>query len=165
MTAPSRDLAFGTVMLAVALTYFGLTTQVPESALDDAVGPVGLPRLYAIILVVLCLVAIVRSLRVMFRHEAQSGDDVPRPSWRSAPRPSWRFAGMLLIGVVYVAVVPWLGYLLSIALLIASTAWYQGGSINRRVVVVAASGALLLWLLFVAFLRIPQPPGAWTSIF
>jgi hypothetical protein len=157
MTAPSRDLAFGTVMLAVALAYFGLTTQVPESALDDAVGPVGLPRLYAIVLVVLCLVAIVRSLPVMFRHESQPGDDVLRPSWR--------FAGMLLIGAVYVAVVPWLGYLLSIALLIASTAWYQGGTINRRVVVVAASGALLLWLLFVAFLRIPQPPGAWTSIF
>jgi ABC-type Mn2+/Zn2+ transport system permease subunit len=157
MTAPSRDLALGSVMLAVALAYYWLTTQVPESALDDAVGPVGLPRFYAIMLVVLCVVVIVRSLLVMSRRTSQQGDDVPR--W------SWRFAGMLLIGVVYVAIVPWLGYLLSIALLIASTAWYQGGTLHRRVVIVAASGALLLWLLFVAILRIPQPPGAWTSIF
>jgi len=155
--APSRELGVGIVMLAVALAYYGLTTQVPESALDDAVGPVGLPRLYAIILVVLCLVVIVRSLLVMFRHESRRSDD--------GPRRSWRFAGMLLIGVVYVAIVPWLGYPLSIALLIATTAWYQGGTINRRVVIVSASGALLLWLLFVAILRIPQPPGAWTSIF
>jgi hypothetical protein len=72
---------------------------------------------------------------------------------------------MLLIGVLYVAIVPWLGYLPSIAMLIAGTAWYQGGAINRRVVVVSASGALILWLLFVAFLRIPQPPGVWISIF
>ena len=157
MTSPSRDLMLGIVMLAVGLAYYGLTTLVPESALDDEVGPVGLPRLYAIMLVVLCAVVIVRSLLVTFRHESERGDD--------GPRRSWRFAGMLLIGVVYVAIVPWLGYPLSIALLIAGTAWYQGGTINRRVVIVSASGALLLWLLFVAILRIPQPPGAWTSIF
>jgi hypothetical protein len=72
---------------------------------------------------------------------------------------------MLLIGVVYVVIVPWLGYLLSIALLIAGTAWYQGGTIHGRVILVSFSGALLLWLLFVVILRIPQPPGAWTSIF
>jgi hypothetical protein len=157
MKAPLRDLTLGAVMLVVALVYYGLTTQVPESALDDEVGPVGLPRLYAIMLVVLCVVVIVRSLPVMFRHESQRGDDVSRPSWR--------FAGMLLLGAVYVAIVPWLGYLLSIALLIASATWYQGGALEGRVVIVAASGALLLWLLFVVILRIPQPPGAWTSIF
>jgi hypothetical protein len=150
-------LALGAVMLAVALAYYGLTTQVPESALDDEVGPVGLPRLYAIVLVVLCVVVIVRSLLVTCRHESQGEGD--------SQRRSWRFAGMLLIGVVYVAIVPWLGYLVSIALLIAGTAWYQGGAIKGRVVIVAASGAVLLWLLFVAILRIPQPPGAWTSIF
>jgi hypothetical protein len=157
MKALSRELGLAVVMLAVALAYYGLTTQVPESALDDAVGPAGVPRLYAVMLVVLCAFLIVRSLLVMFRHESPRGDD--------GPRRSWRFAGMLLIGVGYVVIVPWLGYPVSIALLIAGTAWYQGGTINRRVVIVAASGALLLWLLFVAILRIPQPPGAWTSIF
>jgi len=156
MSATSRDVWFGAVVLAVGLAYYWLTIQVPQSALDDAVGPVGLPRLYVVILVALSAVAIVRAALAGRRRDAQQRDDVPR---------SWRFAGMLLIGVLYVAIVPWLGYLPSIALLIAGTAWYQGGAINRRVLVVSASGALLLWLLFVAFLRIPQPPGAWTSIF
>lgn len=157
MSATSRDVWFGTVVLAVGLAYYWLTIQVPQSALDDAVGPVGLPRLYVVILVALSVVAIVRAALAGGRRDAQQRDDVPRRSWR--------FAGMLLIGVLYVVIVPWLGYLPSIALLIAGTAWYQGGAINRRVLVVSASGALLLWLLFVAFLRIPQPPGAWTSIF
>jgi putative tricarboxylic transport membrane protein len=157
MSATSRDVWFGTVMLAVGLAYYWLTIRVPQSALDDAVGPVGLPRLYVVILVALSVVAIVRAALAGERRDAQPRDDVPRRSWR--------FAGMLLLGVLYVAIVPWLGYLPSIALLIAGTAWYQGGAINRRVLVVSASGALLLWLLFVAFLRIPQPPGAWTSIF
>jgi putative tricarboxylic transport membrane protein len=157
MSATARDCAFGVVMLAVGLACYWLTTQVPQSALDDAVGPVGLPRLYAAVLVALSVITIVRAALAAARRQPPPRDDVPRRSWR--------FAGMLLIGVLYVAIVPWLGYLPSIALLIAGTAWYQGGAINRRVIVVAASGAILLWLLFVAFLRIPQPPGAWTSIF
>ena len=155
MSATSRDSAFATVMLAVGLAYYWLTSQVQQSALDDTVGPVGLPRLYAVILVALSLITMVRAAAL--RRQPPQRDDVPRRSWR--------FAGMLLIGVLYVAIVPWLGYLTSIAILIAGTAWYQGGIINRRVVVVSASGALILWLLFVVFLRIPQPPGAWTSIF
>ena len=157
MSATSRDVWFGTVVLAVGLAYYWLTIQVPQSALDDAVGPVGLPRLYVVILVASSVVLIVRAALAGGRRDAQQRDDMPRRSWR--------FAGMLLIGVLYVVIVPWLGYLPSIALLIAGTAWYQGGAIDRRVLVVSASGALLLWLLFVAFLRIPQPPGAWTSIF
>jgi hypothetical protein len=157
MIAASRDFAFGAMMLAVGLAYYWLTSQVPQSTLDDEVGPVGLPRLYAVILVTLSLIAIVPAALAVIRRRPPQRDDVPRRSWR--------FAGMLLIGVLYVAIVPWLGYLPSIAMLIAGTAWYQGGAITRRVVVVSASGALILWLLFVAFLRIPQPPGAWTSIF
>ena len=155
MSATWRDLTFGAVMLAVGLAYYWLTTGIPQSALDDRVGPVGLPRVYAFILVALSMFAIARA--ALARRQSPSRDD--------SPRQSWRFMGMLLIGVLYVAIVPWLGYLPSIALLIAGTAWYQGGVMNRRVIVVSASGALLLWLLFVAFLRIPQPPGAWTSIF
>ena len=156
MSATSRDFAFATVMLAVGLAYYRLTTQVPLSSLDDAVGPVGLPRLYAVILVALSVVTMARAALAVVWRPPRRDDE---------PRRSWRFAGTLLIGALYVAIVPWLGYLPSIAILIAATAWYQGGLINRRVILVSVSGALLLWLLFVAFLRIPQPPGAWTSIF
>jgi hypothetical protein len=157
MSAASRDFAFGVLMLTLGILYYWLTTGIPQSALDDAVGPVGMPRLYAVLLVALSVVTMVRAmLAVLLRQPLHR---------ESALRRSWRFSGMLLLGVLYVVIVPWLGYLPSIALLIAGTAWYQGGAINRRVIIVSASGALLLWLLFVAFLRIPQPPGAWTSIF
>ena len=70
--------------------------------------------------------------------------------------------------------VPWVGYLVSIALLIAATAWYQGGTVTgerdtahpaRRILLVAASGAVVLWLLFVVLLGIPQPSGVWSEIF
>ena len=72
---------------------------------------------------------------------------------------------MLVIGVVYLAVVPWLGYILSLAGLIAATTYYQGGGLNTRVAVVAVSGAVFFWVLFVAVLGIPHPPGIWPSLF
>jgi len=156
MNARAKDVALGTAMLAVGVAYYWLTTQVQQSALDDTVGPVGLPRFYALLLVGLSAILIVQAASVRFRQNRSSSGE---------PRQSWRFLGMLLIGVLYVVVVPWLGYLLSIGLLIGPTAWYQGGSIDRRGILVAASGAVLLWVLFVAFLRVPQPLGAWTSIF
>jgi putative tricarboxylic transport membrane protein len=156
MNARARDVALGTAMLAIGVAYYWLTIQVQQSALDDTVGPVGLPRVYALLLVGLSAIVIVQAAPALFRRERSSSRE---------PRQSWRFIGMLLLGVLYVGIVPWLGYPLSIGLLIGATASYQGGSIDRRVVIVATSGAALLWVLFVVFLRVPQPPGVWTSIF
>jgi hypothetical protein len=77
---------------------------------------------------------------------------------------AWRVFGMLMNGVIYILVVPWLGYILSIAALIAATVYYQGGGLNRRVAAVAVGGALLLWLLFVRLLHIAHPAGIWPSL-
>ncbi len=75
-----------------------------------------------------------------------------------------RVAGMLFIGVAYIVVLPWLGYLLSVAALITATIYFQGGSINGRSILVALSGAVCLWLLFIWLLRIQYPAGLWPSV-
>jgi hypothetical protein len=71
---------------------------------------------------------------------------------------------MLAIGVAYLLVVPWLGYLLSLASLIAATASLQGRGVDRWVIAVAIGGAVVCWLLFVLLMRIPQPAGFWPSL-
>jgi hypothetical protein len=83
---------------------------------------------------------------------------------------------MLAIGVVYIAVVPFAGYVMSIAALIVGTtcyqsalaspkgSWREGGRVTRQVLLVGAAGATLLWLVFVLLLRIPQPAGIWFSL-
>jgi hypothetical protein len=70
---------------------------------------------------------------------------------------------MLVIGILYLAVVPSLGYVVSLAGLLAATTYYQGGRLNTRVAVVALSGAVFFWILFVFVLGIPHPPGIWGS--
>ena len=176
-----RDLAFGSATLALSAAYYWMARAIPESQLADAIGPQGLPKIYALLLAGLSLVLMVGSVRDPGSGIRDSKDEhrVPNPEARvpspesripsPEPRapvpdprsPLWRVAGMLAIGIVYILVAPWLGYLLSIAALILATTYYQGGAINRQVAVVALSGGIFFWLLFVVMMRIQQPPGWW----
>lgn len=169
-----RDLAFGGTTLALSAGYYWMAAAIPRSQLADAVGPQGLPRTYAVLLGVLSLALVVKSWRARARTSRAS--DFRSPVSVSGPRSSvfrppsslWRVVGMLAIGIVYILVAPWLGYLLSIAALILATTYYQGGASNRQAAVVAAvvalSGGILFWLLFVVLMRVRQPPGWWPPL-
>ena len=137
----NRDLVFGTATL---------------------VGPQGLPKTYAIILAALSVVLIVRSLRTANREPVNHEPSNHEPANRR--RGMARVAGMLLIGVAYIVVLPYLGYLLSVAMLITATTYFQGGRVNGRTVLVALSGAVFFWVLFIWLLRIQYPAGLWPSL-
>ena len=145
-----RDLALGLCTLALSVGYYAMTVAIPESRLADAIGPQGLPKVYAFVLAALSLVLIVRS-----RHS--------RVKVHADPA-IWRVVGMLAIGAAYVAAVEWVGYFLSIAGLIVATTYYQGGSMSRQVLLVALAGALVCWLLFVQLMGVAQPPGWWPAL-
>jgi hypothetical protein len=155
-----RDFVLGCGMLAFSGVYYLLAGAIPSSLLDDAIGPQGLPKAYALLLACLSSVQIIRSLAR--RSEREPSLSVP---WSSQLRAVWRALGMLMIGAAYLVIVPWLGYVPSIAALIFVTILYQHGVGRRRAAAVAVSGALFFWLLFVLLLGIPQPRGFWASLF
>jgi hypothetical protein len=152
-----RDLIFGIVTLCLAASYYWATQSVPVSRLADPIGPRGLPHVYAAILAALSAILIVRSVAGITRAHALDGraSDV-RPPGRSARAGA---LGMLLIGVAYLLVAPWLGYLLSIAGIIFATSYYQGGGLTRQSAAIALGGGIFFWLLFVVLMGIAQPPG------
>ena len=148
-------------MLAVAAGYYAAAAAIPPTTLSDAVGPAGLPKAYAVVLAALALILIVnagRESRIVNRESRTLNPDSRFTIHNSRFQ---RVAGLLLIGVLYVALVSWLGYIVSLAALIAATTYYQGGRLNRQVALVAVCGALFFWVLFVVVLRIPQPSGLW----
>ena len=164
----NRDVALGCLMLTVAGVYYSAATAIPASQLADAIGPQGLPKTYAVVLALLSFILIGQSVWRVRKdppYDPQNPAHAPEPDSAHSPRVLWRFAGMLVIGVVYIALVRWVGYIVSLATLIMVTTYYQGGVINRRVAMVAVSGALFFWLLFVFVLGIPQPAGLWSSLF
>jgi hypothetical protein len=168
----TSDVALGCAMLVVAVAYYLAAAAIPETLLSDAIGPEGLPKIYAVVLAGLSLILIGGSLRGWRKPKrvcatgTESAQDEQLPDARGASpiglaRVGLRVAGMLAIGALYVVVVPWLGYVPTLAVLIAGTTYYQGGVFSRQVVIVAVAGAISLWLLFVMLLRIPQPTGLW----
>jgi hypothetical protein len=159
-----RDLVFGGAALAISVLYYWMTTLVPASQLADAIGPQGLPKVYAVILAALSLMLMIRSVRDSASRKAgrkpstMESDSSGARHADSRSR-SFRAAGMLVIGIVYILLAPWLGYLLSISGLIFATTYYQGGTVNRQAALVALCGGVLFWVLFVAFMGIAQPSG------
>lgn len=156
-----RELTLGCVTLAIAIGYYLLAIQIPQSDITDVIGPQGLPKTYAALLAALSIMLIGRAIAARRAARYEPAIEV---AWSQPRRIEWRVAAMLLIGVVYIAVVPWLGYLLSIAALIASTIYVQRGFLNRASLVVAIGGALVFWVLFVQLLHIAHPPGIWPSL-
>ncbi|MBI4885672.1 MAG: tripartite tricarboxylate transporter TctB family protein [Acidobacteria bacterium] len=160
----TRDLGFGCAGLALAGGYYALAAAIPDSALADAVGPAGLPAIYAFVLAGLSLILIAQSIRG--RPVAPVSAAAPTaPASASASQALLRPVGLLLMGAVYVSVVSSLGYVVSLAGLIFAVTWYQGGSVTRQAAIVSVAGAALFWVLFVRLLGIPHPPGVWPDLF
>jgi putative tricarboxylic transport membrane protein len=158
----NRDLAFGAAGVVVAGGYYWMTASIPDSALADAVGPRGLPIAYAAVLLVLSFMLVVRSLRTRYLEPRTPDPEsrIPDSGFRLR-----RVAGMLGFGAVYILLVPWVGYTTSLAGLLFAVTWYLGGTISRSATVVAVSGAIAFWLLFVRLLGIPHPAGVWSRLF
>lgn len=157
-----RDFFFASAMLALAVPYYLFADAIPTSLLSDAVGPGGLPKTYAMILAGLSLI-------LMGQSVARQRRAASRAAWAASAvkierAQLYRAGGMLAIGVFYVLVVPYLGYVPTIAVLIAATTYYQGGTLTRQVGVIALCGAVFFWVLFVYVLRIPQPSGFWPQL-
>lgn len=157
-----RDFFLASAILALAVPYYFFADAIPTSLLSDAVGPGGLPKTYALILAGLSVVLMAQSL--LRQRRATSRAAWAAESVKIERSQLYRAAGMLAIGIFYVSVVPYLGYVPTIAVLIAATTYYQGGSLSRQVGIIAVCGAVFFWLLFVYVLRIPQPPGFWPQL-
>jgi hypothetical protein len=148
-----RDLSCAALLLAVAAGYDALARGIGQTALADAIGPAGLPRIYAAVLAVLAValgaVACLGRLRAEPHPPENDGVTLARRLSRAA--------GAIAIGVAYLAIVPMIGYPFAMALTIAAMIVYQGERPTLRVALVASAGAAALFLLFDWALGVTMP--------
>lgn len=169
MSSNAKDIGIGVVMLAIAGVYWFLADQLPTSPLDDpSVGAAGLPKSLSYTLAGLAAVLIGRA--AFFPAPAKSGGEAATEEERAAAyaqtlKRHGRALGMLAIGVGYLLIVPYLGYTVSIALLMTAAAVYSGGELGAKIAAFAVVGAVAFYCLFVLFLGIPLPAGVWPSLF
>ena len=92
-------------------------------------------------------------------------DAVTQSSDEPVMRPHGLAAGLLAILVVYLLVLPWLGYIVSIGLLATAVAWFAGGRERKTLLGFAVLTGPILWFLFDFALKVHMPAGFWPTLF
>jgi hypothetical protein len=147
----TKDLGCGVAGLALAAAYYFLADALPRSLLADPTGADGLPKLLAVLLGGLSLLLVVGALRPRSVAAAPAEEESLGKHLRSA--------GMLVLGIFYLMLVSWLGYLPTIFVFILAVALYAGTRPGWRPVAISAVGAVALWFTFVKLFGIPMPAG------
>ncbi|MBO0905907.1 tripartite tricarboxylate transporter TctB family protein [Jiella sonneratiae] len=160
--ANRRDLIGGLAAIAIGAGYLSMALEIRHSALDDAVGPAGLPKVLAFLMIGLGAILCVKA--ALAGGPARPAGPVSDEA-ATAEATGIRFSGiaraggLLAIAAAYLLVVHPLGYLPSIFMLLVAASLYGGAALTWRVFAIGAGGAVFYWLLFVQLLGIPLPPG------
>jgi putative tricarboxylic transport membrane protein len=153
----TRDTIVALGLIALAGLYWLGADQIRVSKLEGIVGAQAVPKGLAISLAVLSVLLIGQGL---LRTRRAAGPTGEAGDWHA----HLRAAGMLLIGMGYLAMVGAIGYMPAVALLVLATALYLGQALSARLALVAVGLAVLYYLIFVRLLGIPLPPGAWPDV-
>lgn len=162
-------LAASGVLFVLAIAYWFGADAIPKSRLGGQVGADGLPKLLAIALAVLSVALAAQTLAYMrkerrmpaVRPATDEGDGSPDEGWRGHVRAF----GLIAIGAAYLALLPYLGYGVSAALLLMVVSTYTGLKPSWRTLVFAVVGGIAFYLLFVRLLQVPLPGGVWSTLF
>ena len=160
-----RNLIGGIATIAIGLGYFWMASGIRASALDDAVGPAGFPTTLAYATIGLGLILCAQSFWALRARRSAAAPVAAAPVVTEADNESHgtrgvlRALGMLALGIVYLLIIRWVGYVPSIALLIVAASLYLGTPFSWRVIAIGVAGAVVYWVVVVWVLGIPQPAG------
>ncbi|WP_159588271.1 tripartite tricarboxylate transporter TctB family protein [Chelativorans xinjiangense] len=156
----SRDLVGGLAAVVIGAVYLYFAYQLRVSALDDSLGPSGMPRIYGWLLLSLGLILTAQAiLSRLIGAPLAAGREALRGEWEGQGRRIGWAAGLFAIGAAYLSAVEKLGYLVSVALLIPAAATFLGARFGPRLLAIAALGAVALWAIFALVLGVSMPSG------
>jgi hypothetical protein len=151
------DFFLGLGAIVLSGVYLYVASGIEESMLSDATGAGGVPRVLGWMMAALGVLLCLRSVSFAPAAPATPGGE----SSTAAPTP-WMMnphvQALVLLGILvaYVALAPYLGYMVATALLLAAVAAYGGAPIGRNLLLISATGGIVLWLAFAWALSIPM---------
>ena len=151
-SAGSRDLVVGVLFLAVGLASAYFTSVLPTRSLPNTPGPEFFPWIVTGALLVLSLALLVRSLLVPAIADEPAKDE---GEGKAAPVATAKAAMALVLAgfIIYIAVLPHLGFLIATAPFFALLMVLFG---ERRAVLVGGSALAATVLLYVIFRHVFQ---------
>jgi putative tricarboxylic transport membrane protein len=157
------DFFLGLGAIALSAGYLYAATGIQESLLSDSVGAAGVPRALGWIMGALGLLLCLRSVSFA-RAPAAAASSADRPDppadHRSGMHPHLQALCLLGILVGYILLAPYLGYLVTIGLLVAAVARFGGAPFNRNLLLISAASGIGLWAVFAWILGISMTAGS-----
>lgn len=162
-----RDAIVGIAAVGLAVLYWWGADAIPTSPLAGTVGAAGLPKALAWALGILAALLVLHGVvlgRVMAATRIASARTSEIPPGAEGWGAHRRALVMLAFGAAYIALVEWLGYVLSVLALFTGVAVYNGARASWRLAAISIGMSILFYLLFVRFLSIPLPAGIWPEL-
>lgn len=160
-----KDLIGAGIALALAGAYWIGATHIPKSSLiGKGVGADALPRGLAVTLAVLAVILIAQNL--IQRRRGPLREDAPASPEKlaEARHKHLRAVGMFVIGLAFLLIVGYVGYIPAIFAMICVTVVYSGRPMSWRIAGVAAVLTAVYYVLFDLVLHIPMPSGIWPQV-
>ncbi len=144
-----KNIIAALVLLGIGIGYGILTSRLPGSTARGVPGPAFFPWLVDICLLVLSAALLVQGI-ILVRREGAVRLQLP----------SWRVATTLILFVIYMAVLPFLGFIWASIPFFAALMMLYGA--RRKVFIVASSAGVpfFLFYLFGQVFKIPLPQGS-----
>ena len=153
----ARDRLLALLAAVVAITCITAARGIEDSLLADAVGAGGVPQGVGLVMLLAALALFAKSFRggAGGAGEATADDDERMPRLAVARR----CAALVAMLVGYGLLLPWLGYPLSVSLLVLAVGWLAGATPRAPLLLFAAASGPALWAMFDWALHVRMPVG------
>ena len=171
-----RNLVTGIGALVIGVGYLAMAFQLRASALADAVGPAGLPKVLGVLMIAFGLILCAQALlagRKVAQPSAAAAVVAPDGTVEAEPEDEGKSVslfglakagGLLAIAVLYLLVIRVVGYPIAIGALLIALTLYGGVKPTWRVFAIGIAGAAVFWIVFVEVLGLPLPAGVLASV-
>jgi putative tricarboxylic transport membrane protein len=160
MIEQHSDRLTGCLGMAVSSMYIYQASLIEDSLLADAVGVAGVPTAIGYLLLAASLFLFLKSC-LKSKQKAEVSEEETEPG--ASEHPHLKALGLLLILAAFVAIVPVLGFVVSIGLFVAAVAYYAGARDAKTLLWCALITGPMLWLSFDFALEIHLPTGMWSQ--
>jgi putative tricarboxylic transport membrane protein len=156
------DRITGALGALLSISYLLYARGIEDSLLADAVGASGVPTGVGMVLLLASVALFCKSWAGAASAGAQGQEADGEEG--GAKHPHRMALGLLGILAAYVALLPFLGYVVCIGLLVGSVAWLAGARKRLSVLACMVIAGPALWLMFDWALEIHMPVGLWPKL-
>ena len=160
MIAQHTDRLTGILGIAVSSMYVYQASLIEDSLLADAVGVAGVPTAIGYLMLAASMCLFLKSW-LKTKQKAEVSEEETEPG--GSEHPHWKALGLLALLAAFVAIVPVLGFVVSIGLFVEAVAYYAGARDAKTLMWCALLTGPMLWLSFDYALEIHLPTGMWSQ--